>query len=219
MPPAYRLGALPWTVLCCWLAAGAALAGEATGDGPSRVRPLDVFELEWASDPQLSPDGQQIAYVRDFFDIRSDARRSNIWLIDADGGGHRPLTSGSDRNTSPRWSPSGDRLLWVSSEDGSAQLHMHWLETGATARITNLTRSPGSLAWSPDGRWIALTMRIPKTREPLASMPPKPEGAEWAEPPRVIETLVYRADGAGFLEEGYTHLFVVPADGGTPRQL
>ena len=59
-----------------------------------RLQPIDLFELEWASDPQISPDGASIAYVRNFMDIMSDSRRSNIWLISFDGKTHRPLTSG-----------------------------------------------------------------------------------------------------------------------------
>ncbi len=191
----------------------------AVADGDAHFEPIDVFELEWAADPQISPDGSRIAYVRNFFDVMTDSRRANIWIVDFDGSSHRPLTSGNNNNTSPRWSPSGDRLLYVSNEEGSAQLHMRWMDSGQTAKITNLTSGPGGLAWSPNGQWIALSMHVPSRPEPMAEMPPRPDGAEWADPPRVIENLVYRADGAGYLEPGYSHLFVVPAEGGSPRQI
>ncbi|MDZ7769126.1 MAG: DPP IV N-terminal domain-containing protein [Woeseiaceae bacterium] len=62
-------------------------------------------------------------------------------------------------------------------------------------------------------------MRVPDSQEPLAKPPAKPEGAEWAPPVKVIEDVFYRSDGGGYVEPGYNHLFVVPADGGTPRQL
>lgn len=181
--------------------------------------PLDVFELEWASDPRISPDGRQVAYVRNFMDIMTDSRRANIWIIDNDGSDHRPLTSGNNRNHSPRWSPSGDRLLFVSSQEGSSQLHMRWMDSGQTAKLTNLTHSPSSLSWSPDGEWIAMSMFVPREPESLASLPKRPEGAEWADEPHVIEDMIYRADGSGFLEPGFTHKFVVPAEGGTPRRV
>ena len=196
-----------------------ATAAEEPVNQDHRFGLTDIFQLEWASDPRISPDGSTIVYVRNFMDIMSDRRRSNLWTIGADGRNHRPLTSGSASHRSPRWSPSGDRLLWVSSVEGSTQLHMRWMDTGQTARITNLTEGPGGIVWSPDGRWIALSMAVRETPEPLANMPAKPKGAEWAEQPKVIERLVYRADGAGFLEPTYQHLFVVPAEGGTPRQL
>ena len=68
-----------------------------SGDDHRSFQPLDIFELEWASDPQISPDGERIAYVRNFMDIMSDTRRSNIWLVSFDGSRHRPLTSANNR--------------------------------------------------------------------------------------------------------------------------
>ncbi|MBW3563143.1 MAG: S9 family peptidase [Acidobacteria bacterium] len=195
-------------------------AGAAAGaDAPRPLEPMDMFELEWASDPRLSPDGQSIVYVRNFMDVQSDRRRANLWAIDFDGRRHRPVTSGLRNDTSPRWSPEGGRIVYVSSSEGSAQLFVRWLGSGETARLTQLPDSPRGVTWSPDGNWIAFTMKVPSEREPLAKMPKPPEGAKWAEPLKVIESLQYRSDGAGYLEEGFDHLFVVPADGGTPRQL
>jgi len=181
--------------------------------------PSDIFELEWATDPRISPDGEWVVYVRNFMDIMSDRRRSNLWIVRTDGSHHRPLTTGNNNNASPRWSPDGDRLLFVSTEEGSAQLHLRWMDTGVTAKLTNLTESPGALSWSPDGESLALTMRVPATSPPFAEMPPQPDGATWAPPPKVITKLTYRADGAGYLPDGYTHVYVLPAEGGTPRQL
>jgi acylaminoacyl-peptidase len=198
------------------VSAGASLAGEPPGD---RFTLRDVFELEWVSDPQISPDGGQVVYVRNFMDVMKDVRRSNLWIAATDGSDHRPLTTGNVNHGSPRWSPDGEQLLYVAGDEHGAQLWVRWMDSGQTAQITHLTEGPGSLAWSPDGRWIAFSMRVPEESEPLAELPPKPEGAEWAAPPRVIDDVVYRFDGAGFLEAGFTHLFVVPAEGGTPRQL
>jgi acylaminoacyl-peptidase len=180
----------------------------------------NVFDLEYTSDPQISPDGSQIVYQRNFMDIMEDQRRSNLWIINTDGSRHRPLTSGNNNNSSPRWSPSGNRLLYTSTKTGSTELHMRWMDTGESAKITNLTQSPSSIIWSPDGDRIAFTMFVPQDEKPLVSLPGKPENAEWAEPANVIDDLQYRRDGSsGFTREGHRHLFVIPAEGGTPRQI
>src|SRR5690606_29733749 len=99
------------------------------------------------------------------------------------------------------------------------QLYVRWMDTGQTALLTDLTEPPAALSWSPDGRWIAFTMFVPKDQKPLATMPSKPEGAEWAPPVKVVDSLIYRLDGEGFLESGHTHVFIVPAEGGTPHQV
>jgi acylaminoacyl-peptidase len=179
---------------------------------------MDVFGLEWAADPQIAPDGHHVAYVRRSMDILHDRQRSQIWLLDIDGGDHRPLAGGAE--FAPRWSPDGRRLAYVTRDGESLQLRVRWMDTGSSVSLAQLLRAPTSMAWSPDGRSIAFTMLVPDKAQPLAAkMPDKPEGAEWAKPPKVIDRLHYRADGEGYLEDGYTHIFVVPAEGGTPRQL
>lgn len=180
----------------------------------------DVFQLEYATDPQISPDGASIAYVRRSNDIMIDRARSNIWLVSTENARQRPLLSGRDSYSSPRWSPSGDRLAYVTgAEGGKPQLYVRWMDTGQTALLTNLTEAPQSIAWSPDGTQLAFAMFVEGETPSLAKPPKKPEGAEWAPPAKVIEDVTYRNDGAGYARSGYTHIFVVPADGGTPRKL
>jgi acylaminoacyl-peptidase len=183
------------------------------------LQPGDVFQLEYAADPRISPDGERIVYVRTFMDIMQDRRRSNLWIVNADGSGHRPLTSGAENHHSPRWSPDGTRLLYISGEEDSAQIYCRWMDTGQTARLSRVAGAPGGIAWSPDGSSIAFSMLVSAQFEPFVEMPARPEGAEWAESPKVIRKLTYRADGAGYLKDGYSHIFVLPAEGGTPRQI
>lgn len=200
-----------------WIACPALLA--ATAAAQERFSALDVFQLEYASDPQISPDGRQVVYVRQANDIMTDSTRGNLWIVSSDGRDHRPLLSGRDSYSSPRWSPDGTRLAYASDAEGSRQLYVRWMDTGQTALVTNLTEAPRGVAWSPDGRWIAFGMHVPSDTEPLAKLPEKPEGAKWAEPVKVIEQTYYRSDGQGYLDPGYSHIFVVPSTGGTPRQL
>lgn len=192
-------------------------------DDAGRFRPIDVFELEWAEDPRISPDGTRVVYVRRSMDIMQDRRRAQIWTLDAAGGDHRPIEAGGEAGGrdcgEPRWSPDGGRLLYTCRQGERAQIFVRWMDSGQTAAITHLTQSPANVTWSPDGRLIAFTMRVPAEPRALAPMPTPPEGARWAPPPRVVDKVVYRVDGRGYLEAGFGHLFVVPADGGTPRQL
>ena len=133
--------------------------------------------------PRISPDGKRVVYVRNFMDIMKDRRRSNLWIINSDGTEHRPLTSGKYNDSSPRWSPDGMRLLYVSTSGGTPQLYCRWMDSGQTAILTDVTATPTNAAWSPDGTAIAFAMEVPEPAKPFVAPPEKPEGAEWSDPP------------------------------------
>ena len=181
--------------------------------------PMDVFELEWASDPQVSPDGETIVYVRRSNDIMKDRVRSNLWQIKRSGKNHRPLHSGFKNSYSPRWSPDNTKIAFVSNNSGSTQIHMHWVGSGETTVISQLQESPSSLSWSPDGKWLAFTMNVKGKSTSIVKSRTKPDGASWAKKPITVTTTRYQYDGRGIVEPSYRHVFVVPADGGTARQL
>ena len=183
------------------------------------LQPLDVFELEWASDPRISPAGDRVVYVRNSMDVMTDRTRGRLWSIDIGGGRHRPLTAGEAAESSPRWSPDGTRVLYVARHEGTPQLWIRYMDSGQVARLTQLTRAPGGLSWSPDGRTIAFTMLVPEKPEPFVAAPAKPDGATWADPPRVITKMLYRVDGAGFREDAHRQIFLLSSEGGTPRQI
>lgn len=196
-------------------------APAAAQEGPSRIfEARDLFSLEAASDPQISPDGSKIAYVRRSGDIMTDRTRPSIWLIDTRSGEQAPLAAGPGAHSQPLWSPDGKRLAYISTaEGGAAQLFVRWMASGESVRITGLPDSPTSLAWSPDGRQIAYTMFVPGEGVKLGALPAKPEGAQWAPPLEIHSEMQYRTDEEGYLKPGFSHIFLVSADGGAPRQL
>jgi Tol biopolymer transport system component len=150
-----------WAFLLFTIGAAPALALPQTE--PNRLfTGQDLFSLEVASDPQISPDGRWVAYVRRSGDIMTDRFRPSIWLIDNNNGRQRPLVAGTGAHSQPVWSPDGDRLAYISSAEGGApQLFVRWMQGGESVRITGLANSPSSIAWSPDGRQIAYAMFVP----------------------------------------------------------
>ena len=180
---------------------------------------LDVFQLEYVSDPQISPDGTQVIYRRNGFDIMKDNSIGNLWIINIDGSSNRKLTSREVSESQARWSPNGDRIAFISSTNEGAEVYMYWLKTGQIAKLSQLEKSPSSLTWSPNGNHLAFTMFIAEKPPVIAKMPAKPKGAEWAKPARITDRLKHEADGIGYMEPGFTHVFIIPSQGGSPRQL
>jgi len=181
---------------------------------------MDVFDLEWVEDPQISPDGDRIVYVRRGMDIMEDRRTASLWLVNPDGSDHVKLTDRSVDESSPRWSPDGSKIAFTSSDEThGTEVYLHWLNENRTARITQLENAPSGLSWSPDGTHLAFSAHVSAPEPQLVTPPDAPEGADWAEPPRVETRLNHEADGVGVLDYGYDHLFVVRAEGGSARQV
>lgn len=179
---------------------------------------LDLYwEFETVSDPQLSPDGAQVIYTRGWIDKVNDKRESSLWIMNADGGKNRFLARGSNA----RWSPSGDRIAYTAQgEPKGSQIFVRYMDAeGATSQVTRVEKSPTGVTWSPDGTRLGFVMSVESKNSWPIKMPRAPEGAKWTEAPRIVERLDYRSDGAGFDDDAFRHVFVVPATGGTARQL
>jgi dipeptidyl aminopeptidase/acylaminoacyl peptidase len=195
-------------------------AWPAQGSETTRVLTLERY-LDWEdlANPQISPDGRQIVYERKWVDALNDRWETDLWVIGSDGSRHRFLARGS----APRWSPDGSRIAFLAKgEPEGTQIFVRWMDAqGAVSQVTRVRGKPSQIAWSPDGRSIAFQMVLPPEESPnwRIDMPRKPEKARWTDSPRIVERLHYRRDRTGYLPRGFRHIFVVPADGGTPHQV
>ncbi len=175
--------------------------------------------LDWerVSSPQISPEGRQIVYTRSRVDKVNDRWDSELWIMNVDGSRNRYLTDGS----SARWSPDGTRIAFTrEGEPQGSQIFVRGMDAeGATSQITHVDESPTSIEWAPDGNSLAFVMSVPERDTWKVKLPPRPEGAKWTGDPKVVTRLRYRRDRIGYVDDGYRHLFVVSATGGTPRQL
>lgn len=179
----------------------------------------NIFDIEYAADLTITPDGDTIYFVRHYMDIQTDRKLGNIWSVNTKSKNMLPVTTGDHLDFNPILSPDGNKLAFISTRTGKPQIYMTWLTTGKTAKLTNLTSSPSGLSWSPDGKHIAFSMFVEGKPNNPVSLSGKPSGAKWAESAVFIDDVYYRFDGGGYSVPGSTELFVLSADGGTPRQL
>lgn len=185
----------------------------------TKMELLDLFNLEYVSDPQISPDGSKIIYVRNFKDVMTDRDYSNLWITNLDGSQNRQLTQGNQRDFAPRWSSDGTKIAFQSNQDDQkVKLYVMYMDTRESVALTNSANPPGAVSWSPDDSQLAFTQFVPASKKSLLKIPGKPEGAEWNAPPIYIDEMNYRGDGAGYFKPGYRQIFTLGIEGGTPRQ-
>ena len=197
--------------------AGSAPLSAQNGDGMKTLS-LDMY-MDWerVSNPQISPDGRHVVYTRGWIDQINDRWESTLYIMNADGTRKRELIDGSGAI----WSPDGTRIAYTASgEPEGSQIFVRWMDAeGARTQVTRVEHSPGSLRWSPDGTHIAFTMLVEDEESWPIDLPSRPDGAKWTEGPKIVTRMDYRQDRRGYVDQGHSHVFVVPADGGTPRQL
>jgi len=180
------------------------------------MTPQDITRIVWVSDPQISPDGSRVAFVATTLSEEKDEYLSQIWLVDTSGGTAHRFTAGPKRDTEPRWSPDGHRLAFVSEREAKrkGQLYVMRVDGGEPVKLTDLKAGVTNPVWAPDGTRLCVVSRVGGWEEPDSE-----EEKQKSRPARVITSLKYRYNGEGFTYDRRPHLFVVAADGGTPRQI
>jgi dipeptidyl aminopeptidase/acylaminoacyl peptidase len=186
---------------CAVLPAVAALVGNACAWGAAKSWTLDaLMDLKTVSDPEISADGSQVAYVVRRVDANRNIYISEIRIAAAPGGAARRLAHGSDTDTHPRWSSDGRTLAFLSRREGTAQVYVASAGDAAPRRVTKSPTDVTEFAWSPDGQYV---------------------GYLAADRDAQREARQRRGDDARVGGEGYTptRLHIVPAGGGSDRTL
>lgn len=171
----------------------------------------DLFRLAMVGDAQISPDGRRVAYVRKTIEREADEYQSNIWLWE--DGETRQYSSGN-KDSTPRWSPDGTQLAFLSGREDRAQIYVLSTAGGEARRLTEIKRGAGTPIWSPDGSRIAFSAAVsfPDETEPDEE---KPKRAKT----HVFDRARFKFNGPGLIDDRRTDVFVVDVAGGVCRQL
>ena len=197
------------------------LAGFPLREQTPEKRPItfhDLISIHRLSEPQISPDGRWIAYGVSTPDLETNHSIRDIWLVPAAGGDARQLTRGGS-DTRPRWSPDGKKLAFISTRDGTPQVYYVPLEGGEATRVTFLSTGADNELWSPDGKTIVFISSVyPDCKDDVCNAQRDTEKSQSKIHARIYEKLLYR-HWTGWWDGKRSHLFVTPANGGTPRDL
>ena len=182
------------------------------------ITETDLFKFVWAADPQISPDGSRVAFVRVWVNQKADRYENALWIVPAGGGPARQITAGP-RDSGPRWSPDGKTLGFIRSaeKEGRAQppqIYLLSLEGGEARPLTDVPRGAGGFEWSPDGKTIAFSSTDDGKKEQDKPNPenaePKDKTPERVSDVRVISKAVYRSNGPGYLNpKVHAHIWTV----------
>src|SRR3954466_7896419 len=208
---------LHWRCLALPFAFVAAVAATANAQTRRPITETDLFKFNWAADPQISPTGSQVAFVRVTINEDKDRYETQIFVVSADGSAPpRPLTSGRNDRT-PRWSPNGRELAFVRTPepvDGKSkppQIYLISMDGGEARALTNAPKGASSPVWSPDGRTIAF-LSTPDTSGADSTKKAADTTAKHVSDVHVITRAQYRWNGAGYTDPSeHSHIWTVPA--------
>ncbi len=196
------------------------------------ITEMDLFKFVWIADPQISPDGSRVAFVRVWVNQKANRYDSALWIVSTGGGAARQLTAGP-RDSSPRWSPDGKRLAFVRSIEKEGrpqpdQIYLLTLDGGEAQPLTDMPRDARAPAWSPDGKTIAFTCAEDLSKKEggmTEGGEVKEKKPDYVSDVRVINRAAYRFNGRGYLNPKVkTHIWTVavpasPGEAPKPKQI
>jgi dipeptidyl aminopeptidase/acylaminoacyl peptidase len=210
--------AVAWLMVFIGLVTAPVLAKQDDKTPSKRFTAERVFDMEYANDPQISPDGKTIVYVRQSMDKMTDQDAGKLWILDIESSTNRPLIA--DKNaSSPRWSPDGKSLIFTSSHNGKPELRRVFIDSGMSFSLAQLHKGASGVVWSPNGKQLAFGMFVEADKPSFATPLTPPKDAKWNKAFNVIDDMTFRFDGAGYLQDGASQIFTLPVGGGTPRQV
>jgi dipeptidyl aminopeptidase/acylaminoacyl peptidase len=179
----------------------------------------DLISFGRVADPQISPDGKSVAFVVNRIDLAKNAGNTDIWLVPIAGGAARQLTQSDKRDDTPRWSPDGKRLAFISSRDGTPQVWILEVANGEARKLTSISTGADGVIWSHDGAHLAFTSDVyPDCRDDACNAQ-RDKAAEASKvKAKIFDHLLYR-HWTAWKDGKRTHIFVVAAAGGTLRDL
>lgn len=199
------------------------------------ILPEDFYELTFVSDPQVSPDGKTVAWVTRTTAPDRKGYQNAVWVCDAQGKRPQQFSAGEKQDHTPRWSPDGQQLVFVSTRRGKPQLWRIPLGGGEARALTHLPNGATQPVWSPDGARLLLVSRVnaqeraEEDQHGVSNTPLDPEAqekfdrqrqkeeAEKADP-RVVERTIYRA-GTEYFDDRRAHVYVLELASGAVVRL
>ncbi|HEU0006412.1 MAG TPA: S9 family peptidase [Terriglobia bacterium] len=179
----------------------------------------EMMKVKRVADPQLSPDGKWVTFTVTSYDVASNSRNSDIWLVPSAGGEPRQMTRSPKADERARWAPDSKRFAFVSTRSGTSQIWILTIDAGEALLVDTRGVEASGVVWSPDGKNLAFASDVYPDCQDLACNQKKEKERE-ASPvkARLLDKLMFRHWNA-WKDGKRSHVFVVPTEGGTPKDL